>query len=87
MNGLSEAMLMDRTTLLRALKPLKREEMIRARSGAEDPRQLVFSLTTIGRRKLTHARKLWQDAQKEFEAQVGSDRAKRMRQDLLTLSV
>ena len=87
MNGLSEAMLMDRTTLLRALKPLKREEMVRARSGAEDPRLLVFSLTTVGQRKLTHARKLWQDAQKEFEANVGSDRAKRMRHDLLTLSV
>jgi DNA-binding MarR family transcriptional regulator len=87
MNSLSEAMLMDRTTLLRALKPLKREEMVRARSVAEDPRQLVFSLTTVGQRKLTHARKLWQDAQKEFEAKVGSDRAKRMRHDLLTLSV
>jgi DNA-binding MarR family transcriptional regulator len=87
MNGLSEAMVMDRTTLLRALKPLKREEMVRARSAAEDPRQLVFSLTTVGQRKMTHARKLWQDAQKEFEAKVGSDRAKRMRHDLLTLSV
>jgi DNA-binding MarR family transcriptional regulator len=87
MHGLSETMGMDRTTLLRALKPLQREELVRARAGDEDPRQLVFSLTPPGQWKLKHARKLWQDAQKEFEEKVGPERAARMRRDLLSLSL
>jgi DNA-binding MarR family transcriptional regulator len=85
MSGLSTALVMDRTTLLRAMKPLQREELLSARPGAYDPRQLVFSLSTAGKRKLKHASRLWEDAQREFEEQVGSERAARMRRDLLTL--
>jgi DNA-binding MarR family transcriptional regulator len=85
MNGLAKLLLMDRTTLLRALKPLQRGALLNARPSTDDARQLTLSLSPAGRRKLQHAVSLWQDAQREFEAQVGSARAARMRRDLLTL--
>ena len=85
MNGLAKLLLMDRTTLLRALKPLQRWALLNARPSIDDARQLMWSLSPAGERKLKHAMSLWQDAQREFEAQVGSTRAARMRRDLLTL--
>src|SRR5687767_736485 len=45
MVALANALVMDRTTLLRAMKPLQREELVRSRPGLPDPRQLMFSLT------------------------------------------
>jgi len=77
---------MDRTTLLRATRPLQREGLVRKERSANDTRQLVFSLSPAGQRNLRHAMRLWQDAQTEFEAQVGSDHAARLRRELLTLA-
>jgi len=86
MNELARALVMDRTTLLRATRPLQREGLVRKERSANDTRQLVFSLSPAGQRNLRHAMRLWQDAQTEFEAQVGSDHAARLRRELLTLA-
>jgi len=72
--------------LLRATRPLQREGLVRKERSANDTRQLVFSLSPAGQRNLRHAMRLWQDAQTEFEAQVGSDHAARLRRELLTLA-
>jgi DNA-binding MarR family transcriptional regulator len=77
---------MDRTTLLRALKPLQRARLLETRPGATDARRLALSLSTAGQRKLKHGMRLWQNAQREFEAQVGSRRAARLRRELLALT-
>src|SRR5690242_13131360 len=52
MADLASVLVMDRTTLLRAMKPLQREELLKSTSSSEDPRQLVFSLSPAGLRKL-----------------------------------
>jgi DNA-binding MarR family transcriptional regulator len=83
MNVLAAQMGMDRTTLLRAIKPLQREQLLLSQRSSEDPRQLLFSLSAAGKRKLEAGTPLWEAAQAEFEAQVGAARAARLRRDLL----
>lgn len=51
--------------------------------SSEDPRQLLFSLSVAGKRKLEAGTPLWEAAQAEFEAHVGAARAARLRRDLL----
>lgn len=83
---LAKALVMDRTTLLRAMKPLQREEFLKSSAGSSDPRQLVFSLSPAGERKLKEAFPLWSKAQEEFEAAMGSREAARLRRNLLALA-
>ena len=83
---LANALVMDRTTLLRAMKPLQRDELVKSRSGNEDPRQLVFSLSAAGERKLKQAMPLWTKAQEEFEAEIGAREAAALRRSLLGLA-
>jgi DNA-binding MarR family transcriptional regulator len=85
MADLASVMVMDRTTLLRAMKPLQREDLLKTTSSPEDPRQLVFALSSAGERKLKQALPLWKKAQDEFEAEVGAREAAQLRRSLLTL--
>jgi DNA-binding MarR family transcriptional regulator len=86
MADLASALVMDRTTLLRAMKPLQREDLLKSSSSAADPRQLVFALSTAGERRLKEALPLWAKAQEEFEADIGPREAARLRHSLLTLA-
>jgi len=86
MADLASVLVMDRTTLLRAMKPLQREELLKSTSSSADPRQLVFSLSAEGVRKLKEAKPLWNRAQEEFEAEVGAREAARLRRSLLALA-
>lgn len=83
---LARALVMDRTTLLRAMKPLQREGLIGNASSDADPRQLVFSLSRAGERRLKQATPLWRRAQEEFESGVGPTEAARLRGALLGLA-
>jgi DNA-binding MarR family transcriptional regulator len=83
---LASALGMDRTTLLRAMKPLQREEFLKSGAGTADPRQLVFSLSSAGVRKLKEALPLWGKAQEAFEAEIGAREAARLRSSLLALA-
>ena len=89
MSEMADALVMDRTTLLRAVKPLQRDGFVMAKrgDGDGDPRQVSFSLTAAGRTKLKAAMTHWMSAQQEFEAQVGPTRAARIRTDLLALEL
>lgn len=86
MNELAKALVMDRTTLLRAIKPLQREELIVNRRSEDDVRQLVFSLSAAGQKRLKKAMPLWSKAQQEFEQITGAGEAARMRRELLALA-
>jgi DNA-binding MarR family transcriptional regulator len=86
MNELAKALVMDRTTLLRAVKPLQRDELVISRHGADDVRRLVFSLSAAGIRRLRKALALWSKAQQELEAVIGSGEAARMRRELFALA-
>src|SRR6185312_17311364 len=59
MAELAKVLVMDRTTLLRAMKPVQRAGLLRSASSEADPRQLVFSLSSAGERKLKQAIPLW----------------------------
>ena len=85
MASLAGVMVMDRTTLLRAMKPLQRDDLLNSTSSPEDPRQLMFSLSPAGERKVKQALPLWNKAQAEFEAEIGPREAARLRRSLLAL--
>jgi DNA-binding MarR family transcriptional regulator len=65
------------------MKPLQREDLLKSTAGDTDARQLVFSLSSAGERKLKEARPLWKKAQEEFEAGMGQREAARLRAALL----
>jgi DNA-binding MarR family transcriptional regulator len=83
---LARALVMDRTTLLRAMKPLQREDLLRSAASDADPRQLVFSLSAAGERRLRQAMPLWAKAQEEFESGMAPGEATRLRGALLALA-
>jgi DNA-binding MarR family transcriptional regulator len=85
MSELARVMVMDRTTLLRAMKPLQREDLLKSLANADEPRQRVFSLSSAGERRLKQAAPLWAKAQEEFETRIGSREAARLRSSLLAL--
>ena len=85
MRELSEAMVMDRTSLVRALKPMQRDGLIDITASPSDARQNVMSLTADGRQRLERALPLWQQAQHEFEGEFGSEPAEETRKLLLKI--
>jgi len=82
---LAESMVMDRTTLVRALKPLQREGLIVTETSETDARTFVFSLSDSGLSKLELAYVAWKAAQNEFEKSFGRDRAKALRGELFSV--
>jgi DNA-binding MarR family transcriptional regulator len=86
MNELAKAMVMDRTTLLRAIQPLRRQELVISRPSADDGRRMLLSLSAAGARRLKKALALWSNAQQEFESTIGSGEAARLRRGLLALA-
>lgn len=68
MRELAEELVMDRTSLVRALKPLERDGLV---AVASDKRQNAYLLTKAGGARLAEALPLWQVAQDEFVARFG----------------
>jgi DNA-binding MarR family transcriptional regulator len=83
---LADSMVMDRTTLVRALKPLQRDGYVGQMAAEHDARSHVFSLTQKGEHKLKEASSAWRTAQDEFETQFGKGRAASLRQELFNLT-
>ncbi|MGI4813235.1 MAG: MarR family winged helix-turn-helix transcriptional regulator [Janthinobacterium lividum] len=83
---LAEAMVMERTTLLRALKPLQRDGLVETLPSATNRRATSLVLTDAGRSKIKAARLCWADAQREFEEQFGAKRAKALRRELFEMT-
>lgn len=86
MRTLADALVMDRTTLLRALKPLQEQALVASGNHGDDPRQFVFTLTPAGRRLVKRAAPLWENAQREFEQSLGKTRTRAMRMHLLEMT-
>ena len=86
MNELAEALVMDRTSLVRAIKPMQRDGWLTTEPEAKDSRKLVLSLTAAGIRKVEEAVPLWEKAQQEFESKVGSQSAEQWRRDFHDLT-
>lgn len=83
---LAGAMVMERTTLVRALRPLLRDGFVTDTSGESCPRRRQLTLTADGRAKLGEAGVHWQAAQDEFERCFGSRRAAWLRRELFRVT-
>lgn len=86
MSELADRLVMDRTTLLRALKPLQRDGFVAAAASEHDARAHALSLTKLGERTYAQAKVAWQAAQDEFETQFGQGRAQALRDELFSLT-
>jgi DNA-binding MarR family transcriptional regulator len=73
LSRLAEALVLDRTSLYRAVRPLEREGQVRIGPG-RDRREKELALTAAGRRKLAEALPLWQRAQERFLSALGGER-------------
>ena len=78
---LAETMVMERTALGRALRPLERDRLVAVEAGP-DARTRSVSLTPKGVARFKAAAVLWRRAQKEFEGAYGADAARGLRVSL-----
>ncbi|QGQ97362.1 MarR family transcriptional regulator [Paenibacillus psychroresistens] len=86
MNELADLLLMDRTTLLRALKPLQLLECLISTRHPDEPRRHMFSLSQSGSLKIQEAKPLWEAAQIEYETDIGPEHARALRSDMLSIT-
>jgi DNA-binding MarR family transcriptional regulator len=77
-NELAKSMVMDRTTLGRAIRPLERDRLLAIGAG-DDGRTRSLKLTPAGQARLKAAAAKWREAQKEFELAFGAPDAADMR--------
>ena len=71
-------MVMDRTTITRALAPLERDGLIHSRPGA-DKRIRIVSVTNKGRKLVEDAEPKWRQAQEALIGMIGEHRWRAMR--------
>ncbi|GAB2898974.1 MarR family transcriptional regulator [Paraburkholderia jirisanensis] len=83
---LADMMVMERTTLVRALKPLQRDGFVLSEPSEHDGRTFLFSLSDAGQRVFEQAAVAWRAAQDEFEVKFGRTRAKALRGELFNLT-
>jgi DNA-binding MarR family transcriptional regulator len=70
-HALADALIMDRTTLSRNLRPLERLGHLRVARAPGDGRRRIVLLTREGERTLAAAFPRWQRAQERLESLVG----------------
>jgi DNA-binding MarR family transcriptional regulator len=74
MNALAEALVMDRTTLTRSIRPLEKDGLLRVARSPRDARARVVLLTRSGEEALEAAFPLWERAMKRVRATLGAAR-------------
>jgi DNA-binding MarR family transcriptional regulator len=82
MSALAEELMMDRTSLVRALQPLIRDGLVVSDSSGSAIKKASVRLTPAGEEKMAEAEMYWKDAQDEWEKKVGAKRAKALRDEL-----
>jgi DNA-binding MarR family transcriptional regulator len=84
MQQLSVAMVLDRTSIVRAIRPMQRDGLLETRK--DGGRELTIVLTKPGAELRQKAYPLWVIAQSEFEERFGSERMKALRRELFDLT-
>ncbi len=80
-NRLAEAIVMDRTTLTRNLRPLEKQGLLQIKSG-KDRREREVSITRRGQVVLAKGYPLWKKAQGKVVKGLGQERVSRLLKDL-----
>ena len=83
--ALGELLALDPTTLSRTLRPLARAGWIRAGAGP-DRREVRWTLTAAGRRRLGRANPAWQRAQARLRARLRPDHWRLLVEDLAAVA-
>jgi DNA-binding MarR family transcriptional regulator len=81
---LADVLSMERTSLVRALKPLQTAGLV-VTERPDSSRAFDLKLSRRGYQKVAEALPLWEDAQAAYEREVGRDRAVRLRNEILKL--
>ncbi|WP_063551217.1 MarR family winged helix-turn-helix transcriptional regulator [Burkholderia territorii] len=82
---LSAVLVIERTALLRALKPLVGAALVAGRIEPRCRRQ-TFALTALGEARIADAQVHWLAAQEAFEQRFGSAQAARLRDELFRIT-
>jgi DNA-binding MarR family transcriptional regulator len=82
---LGEALDLERSTVARNLRVLEKLDLVQMTASPTDRRAAAVTLTSKGVATREQAVTLWEDAQREFEAQVGPETAVHLRALLLTI--
>lgn len=85
MASVAEALVMDRTTLVRALQPMQRDGLL-VQKAASTGRATALHLTPRGLALLKAAETHWRAAQQEIDDKFGADRASALREALFALT-
>jgi DNA-binding MarR family transcriptional regulator len=79
---LAEAMVMDRTTVGHAIKPLERDCLVSIDVDPADRRSRLIALTEQGVKKVEDGYAAWTKAQRVFEAKFGESAAESLRKTM-----
>ena len=78
--NLAEALVMDAGALAHTLKPLERDGLISIDIDPDDRRNRLAKLTPAGHARLAQSDKLWETAQRGFEAAFGRAKSETLRE-------
>lgn len=85
MAALADWLVMDRTTLVRALQPMQRDGLVMSKA-VPDSRAAELQLTPRGQALIKAAHPHWQAAQQEIDDKFGAVRAQALREALYELT-
>ncbi|MEV5492946.1 MarR family transcriptional regulator [Streptomyces bobili] len=86
MRQLADALIMDRSALGHALRPLVREGLLALEESPADRRSKLITVTPKGRDLFVQARLSWQGVQDHVAAAVGEEQAESLRTALLAVA-
>lgn len=86
LGSVASLLVMDRTTLTAALKPLERRGFVEVMVNPEDRRGRLLQLTPAGRTILVRAVPIWKRTHADIDTLLADADADRLRRDLRALS-
>jgi DNA-binding MarR family transcriptional regulator len=86
MSALAEALAMDQSTVVAAVKPLVRDGLLSVSTHPQDKRARTLCVTLRGRDRLGKAMPLWEAAQAEMTRRVAAADLPRLREDLSAMA-
>lgn len=86
MSHIAESLVMDRTTLYRAVNPLLRDGVLSYAPGGTDARAKYLIVTRAGKKRMARAAVLWEKAQQNTLGRIGEGRWRRISAELVELA-